>query len=388
MGSGLTALVLGSGYAAEGHAIALQHADVEVVGLASRNEEVCRRKAESLGIPKSGSDWRRMLVELKPGIVAISTPGGTHREMAAAALSAGCHVYCEKPLATTAADARELFVLARKTGLKTAYAATTRYQPQLVYARELVRQGVVGRVSELELVSHTHQPRLMPYGWIHRLEDGGGRLYNHFPHALAMAQSIVDGDVLAVMGHCRNDLRRAPVGEPVHDLRDYAKKALTPAAAAKGAWADVTSDWSYTASVRIGDRSAPPDDHVTALVRQSALHQCKNPDYVAVYGELGTIHIEHVYAEGAMFLRTSEHSEWETLTVPQRIVETVPGPGAQRAWSSVWSQRLWNRLAADFVGDIRGVGTPSYLTFRDGWIYQEAIEIVRSGRGWTVLPVD
>src|SRR5262249_27002393 len=154
-------------------------------------------------------------------------------------------------------------------------------------AHELIQEGVLGRVSELEFVSHTHLPRLMPFGWIHRVDDGGGRLYNHFPHTLAMAQAMVEGDILAVMGHCRNDLRRAPVAEPVHELRDFAKQALTPARAEAGPWAPVTSDWSYTACVAIGQRAAPSDDWVTATIHQSALHHGKNEDYVAVYGEKG-----------------------------------------------------------------------------------------------------
>jgi predicted dehydrogenase len=164
MGTELTDLVFGSGYAAEGHVIALQHADVEVIGIAGRTEDACRSRAESLTISVWGTAWRRMLWDLEPDIVAISTPGRTHRELAMAALEAGCRVYREKPLATTAADARGLSILARETGRKTAYAARTRYHPQVVYAQELVRDGVLGRVSELEFVSHIHLPRLMPFG--------------------------------------------------------------------------------------------------------------------------------------------------------------------------------------------------------------------------------
>jgi predicted dehydrogenase len=61
MATNLTALVFGSGWAAEGHTIALQQAGVEVVALASRNEEICRRAALALGIARSGTDWGKML---------------------------------------------------------------------------------------------------------------------------------------------------------------------------------------------------------------------------------------------------------------------------------------------------------------------------------------
>ncbi len=68
------------------------------------------------------------------------------------------------------------------------------------------------RVFEIEGVSHFHWPALMPFGWPHRLETGGGRLNNNFPHKLAIAQNILDGEILASMGESRNDLKKVPVG--------------------------------------------------------------------------------------------------------------------------------------------------------------------------------
>lgn len=378
-GGGLKALVLGSGYAAEGHTIALQRAGVEVVAMASRNEDVCRKRATSLGIARHGTDWRGMIAETRPDIVAVATPAGVHNESVKAAIEHGCHLYCEKPLALNASDARELYRLAEARGVKTAYAATCRYQPQVLYARELVESGALGEVNELEFVSHVGQPRLMPFGWIHRLESGGGRLYNHFPHLLAIAENIVGGRVLAVMGECRTDIKRAPVAETIHDLRDFAKLALSPEAAARGDHAEVTSDFRYTVLARVGRPGESLDRAVTAIFRHGVVQVGKNADYIAVYGEKGTIHIEHQYGEGAMFLRTAGGG-WQELTVPQRIVDTVPGPG-------LWPQRLWTRLAVELVNDILGSGTSDYLTFRDGWIYQEIIDIVRQGKGWTAVPV-
>ena len=69
--SALKAIVLGSGYADEGHTIALQHARVEVVAMASRNEKVCRQAAATLGIPRWGTDWKALLREIRPDIVAV-----------------------------------------------------------------------------------------------------------------------------------------------------------------------------------------------------------------------------------------------------------------------------------------------------------------------------
>jgi len=373
-------MVLGSGYAGQGHTIALRKAGVEVVAMASRTADVCKEVAKKLGIPNAGVDWRGMLGDLKPDIVAVGTPGGTHLEMIWEALKTGCHVLSDKPLATTAGDARDLYRLSKERGLKTAYAASFRYQPQTLYARELVRAGTLGQVFEAECISHYNWPASMPFGWPHRLEEGGGRLNNNFTHKLAIVQNILGGEVLAAMGECRNDLKRAPIGEAVHDFREYFKRTVPSDEADRRGWATVDSDWSYTVLARIGDRSSEIEGAATATFRHSALRLGKNPDYVAIYGENGTLHIEGSYTQGAMFLRTSGDG-WEELSVPKRIYDMLPDEADN-------TQRNWNQLVQEFVADIRGQGNAGYLTFRDGWIYQEVIDIVRSGKGWTPLPAD
>ncbi len=375
----LRALILGAGYAGEGHTLALRRAGVDVIGMASRTADSCHATAKRLAIPHASTDWRALLAELKPDIVAVATPGNTHLEMASVALAAGCHVYCDKPLALTAPDARQLYQIAKANGVKTAYAASYRYQPQTLYARQLVQQGVLGAINEVECVSHYNWPKLMPFGWPHRLDLGGGRLNNNFTHKLAIVQTIVGGEILAAMGETRNDLRRVPVASKVHDFRDYFKQVLTPEEAAKGEWAAVDSDWSYTVLVRLGQREAALDQAVSATFRHSALNFGKNADYVAVYGEKGVLHIEGAYTQGAMHLRTGD--AWEELTIPAAIHAALP-PEPDH------SQRNWDQLAREFVADIRGEGYRGYPTFRDGWMHQQVIDSVRSDHGWSKIAGD
>ncbi len=380
MSNELRALILGSGYAGEGHTLALQRAGVNVVAMASRTLDACQRMAAKLNIPRAGTDWRGMITEIKPDIVAVGTPGGVHLEMITAALEANCHVLCDKPLATTAQAARTIYELAKAKGAKTAYAASYRYQPQTLYTRELVQQGVLGAVYEVECVSHYNWPKLMPFGWPHRLDQGGGRLNNNFTHKLAIVQNSVGGEILAAMGECRNDLKCVPVADKVHDFREYMQRTLTPAAAEQGEWAAVDSDWSYNVIARIGDRAAGLDAAVTATFRHSALRLGKNPDYVALYGEKGTLHVEGAYMQGGLSLCT-DGKTWEELPIPERIHAALP-PEADH------SQRNWDQLAREFVADILGKGNAGYQTFRDGWIYQEVIDIVRAGSGWTPVASD
>jgi predicted dehydrogenase len=380
MNTPLRALILGSGYAGEGHTLALRRAGVDVIAMAGRTESAVRAAAARLGIPHAGTDWRQMIDELKPEIVAVGTPGGAHLEQCMGAIAAGCHVLCDKPLATTAADARQIYALAKAKGVKTAYAASYRYQPQSLFARELVQQGKIGQPYEVECVSHYNWPKFMPFGWPHRLDQGGGRLNNNFTHKLSIVQHVVGGEILAAMGETRNDLKQTPVGEKIHDFREYSKQALTAAEAVSHEWAEVDSDWSYTVLVRIGEPGAALDQAVSATFRHSALRFGRHPDYVALYGEEGTLHVEGAYMQGAVFLATTS-GKWEELPIPDHIRAALP-PEEDH------SQRNWDQLAREFVADIRGEGNSGYQTFRDGWIYQEVIDIARAGQGWTMVAQD
>jgi predicted dehydrogenase len=374
----LRALILGAGYAGQGHAQALRLAGVEIAGMASRTADVGAKIAASLIIPRYSADWRGLLAEIKPDIVAVGTPGGTHLEMISAALETGCHVLADKPLATTAADARALYELAQSKGVKTAYAASYWHQPQAIYARLLVQEGFLGKVFEIEGVSHFNWPPLMPFGWPHRLETGGGRLNNNFPHKLAIAQNILQGEILAVMGESRNDLKKVPIGKEVHDFRDFAKQAMSPEQAAKFKWAEVNSDWAYTALLRIGDPTKGLDEAASVTFRHSALRLGRFNDYMAVYGEKGTLHVDGTYMQGPMYLKT-DGPTWEELAIPLEIIDSLPDEKDH-------TQRNWNQLALEFVADIQGQPHPRYLSFRDGWIYQEVVDTVRSNKCWVAVP--
>ena len=373
----LRALILGSGYAGEGHTLALRRAGVDVTAMAGRTESAVIAAADRLQIPNRGTNWRQMIADLQPDIVAVGTPGGAHLEPCLGAIEAGCHVLCDKPLAATADDARQIYAAVKAKGVKTAYAASYRYQPQALYARELVQGGTLGQIHEVECVSHYNWNKMMPFGWPHRLDQGGGRLNNNFTHKLAIVQQVVGGEILAAMGETRNDLKRAPIGERVHDFRDYSKRAPDMAKSEQHEWAEVDSDWSYTVLVKLGERGASLADATSATFRHSALPPGMNTDYVAFYGAKGVIHIEGAYAQGDLYLRTSG-TTWEMQPIPDRIRASLP-PETDH------SQRNWDQLAREFVADIQGEGDAGYQTFRDGWIFQEVIDVARAASGWTEI---
>lgn len=384
----LRAMVLGAGSAGEGHALALRQAGAEVVAIASRTAAVVRRVADDLGIPVATTEWQKALDDLRPDIVAIATPGDSHAEMIEAALERHCHIYVDKPVAVTAGVARTLVRKSVAAGVRTAYAATSNYQPAALLARALVADGAVGELLEAEFVSHYHWSPLAPFGWPHRLAAGGGRLNNNFTHKAAIAEAVAGGVMLAVAGETRNDLRRAPLAPMPHDFRDWQRAAPSAEQAAQGEWAEVDSDWSYTVLARIGAPGSKPADGVSVTFRHSCLRLGKHQDYVAFYGSRGTIHVDQAYCQGAVHLWQEGDASFREVPIPPDILAWLPAVEHRANWNPGWEvpQRGWNALARDFVADIEGRDHRPYFTIADGWRHQEVIDAVRASAGWTVLP--
>src|SRR5207245_3351346 len=128
---------------------------------------------------------------------------GAHAEIAADALARGCHVFCDKPLAPVAPEARRLYDLAREAGVKHAYAATHRYDPSVVWLEELVREGAIGRVGEVEGTFRRHVNPLTPWTWYDSVALGGGLLHNALPHWLGILQRALGAELEAAVGEPR-----------------------------------------------------------------------------------------------------------------------------------------------------------------------------------------
>lgn len=374
----LTAFVIGTGFAGQGHTAALRHAGVEVVGMAGRTPAVVEKVAGELGVALWTTDWRAGLADTRPDIVAVATPGGAHMEPVTAALDQGAHVLCDKPLAPTAAEARQLHEHALRAGVKTAYAASYRYMPFVQLARDLVADGAIGVSQEVEAVSHFGLDPLIPFGWSHTLAAGGGRLNNNFTHKLAIVLRVLGadatrGDVSAVSGSTRSDLDRAPVVEGVHDFRT--RRDFAPASADDPGltWADSDADWSYTVLAEIAcpaTRTAGAPG-VSALFKHAGLQHRFDPDHLTFFGSQGAIHIEGHYGQGPLRLRR-RGGDWQTVALPAAIQAGQPDIADD-------TLRNWTMLARDLVADLGGQDVERYPTFHDGWRFQEIIDAVRCG---------
>jgi predicted dehydrogenase len=120
---------------------------VAVTAVASRDVERARRFARETGIARVHSTYEALLAD--PAIDAIYNPlpNSLHAEWSIRAAEAGKHVLCEKPLATSAREARAMFEAARRNGVQLAEAYPYRAQPQTLKMRELLAAGAIGRLQ-------------------------------------------------------------------------------------------------------------------------------------------------------------------------------------------------------------------------------------------------
>ncbi len=384
----LRGMVIGAGFAGEGHTVALQYAGVEVAAICSRTPEVVAELTARLGVERASTDWRRTLETERPNIVAVATPAAAHVEQITAALQLGCHIYADKPLAVTARDARQLFELARRSGAKTALATTWMYDPGVIYLSELVLAGAIGRPIEVESCRRMLWPHPVAVTWMNRLAEGGGLLNNSVPHQLAAAQRVVGGEVLQAMGEARVYRSRLPNIGRIHDYRQ--RRTLRPEELVDVPWEEVDGDDACTVLLHLGVPGADWRDSVLVRISCSAVIRAPEERTLTIYGEDGSLH----YAGGVNFgtrpktasrpyisRATLESNEWVDEPVPERIFSALPQITND-------FQRDWAALAREFVADIRGETHSTYPTFRQGWINQEIFEAVRGGSGWRGIPTD
>jgi predicted dehydrogenase len=367
MSNKLRVLVHGTGFAGQGHTEAFRYAGAEVVGIVGRTNAVVKEVAEALAIPYAGTDWQQALDHCRPDIVSIATPGGAHFEPIALAIAQGCHVFCDKPLTESGETSQRLYEMAVDKGVKTAFAASFRYMPHVIHAKQLVAEGIIGEPLEVECISHFNLERDIPFGWSHRKEDGGGRLNNNFTHKLSIVTSVVGEKILSIMGEVRDDLVRAPIVEGVHNFktrRDFIPKDIN---APSLKWGESNVEWTYTVLAQLQSEYATRP--VSVLFKHGGLNPRFHEDHIVFYGSKGAIYIKGHYGSGPLYLYGDNH-EWCKLALPDEIAVNIPEVEGD-------TERNWRYLIRELVNDIRGKPVAPYQTFREGSQYQQLIDIIR-----------
>ena len=174
-----------------------------------RDAEAVAAAAERWGWDESATDWRDVVTRDDVDLVDIVTPGDSHAEIAIAALDAGKHVLCEKPLANTVEEAEAMVAAAERAAARGVYAMlghTYRRVPAVAFARDLVLGGRIGRVTQVRasyLQDWIADPQT-PYSW--RLDKGlagSGALGDIGAHIIDITQFVTGTPIEAVTGTLR-----------------------------------------------------------------------------------------------------------------------------------------------------------------------------------------
>jgi predicted dehydrogenase len=174
--SEIGAAVIGSGFIGTVHIEALRRIGVRVTGLLESSADLGAQRAETLGLPRAYGSLDELLADEAVDVVHVTSPNELHHPQVKAVLAAGKHVVCEKPLALTSEESRELVELAAASGLVNAVNFNIRFYPLNQHVAGLVRDGGLG---DIRLVTGRYFQDWLLYDtdWNWRLEkDQGGAL--------------------------------------------------------------------------------------------------------------------------------------------------------------------------------------------------------------------
>lgn len=181
--------------------------------ICGRDPVATQRAADQLGWQGIETDYHALVKRDDIGLVDVSTPGYTHKDVVIAALEAGKHVLCEKPLANTLEEASEMLVAARKAGVINMVNFNYRRVPAVQFAKKLIDEGKIGTIRHWRAVylQDWLVDENVPLAWRLKKElAGSGALGDIGAHILDLSQFLV-APVTSVVGTLDTFVKQRPV---------------------------------------------------------------------------------------------------------------------------------------------------------------------------------
>ncbi|MFC7374448.1 Gfo/Idh/MocA family protein [Brachybacterium sp. GCM10030267] len=330
--------------------------------IVGRDEEAVAESARRLGWEEHATDWREVIARDDIDIVDICTPGFLHAEIAIAALEAGKHVLCEKPLANDTAEAEAMVEAAEAATARGQIAAlgfTYRRVPALALAKQFVQDGKLGQIRQAKaaylqdwLVDET-----APMNWRLRKETAGsGALGDIGSHAIDQVQHLTGQKVTAVRGRLATVVPQRPGPDGPEDVT-----------VDDAAWATLELDGGAVASVEVSRMA----------------NGAKNQLTVELYGSKGALKFSLENPNELWFLDATRPIAEQGFA---RVLVTEPEHPYLEAW---WPQghvlgweNAFSNQARDLLVAIRDRGgedaTGYSPDFADGLALQRVLDAVIS----------
>ena len=221
--------IIGTGFMGKAHAFAYRAAlaafpDIPVPRLemiADVNEALASKAAHQYGFARSSADWRTLVNDPRIDVVSITTPNTLHKEMALAAIAAGKHVHCEKPLSPSLADSLVMVEAAEKAGVATQVGFNYMKNPLLKQARDMIAAGELGEITGFRGIhaeDYMHDPE-SPYSWRIDPVGGPGVIADLGSHIIGMARFML-GPIAEVSADVRTVVTSRPVSRGATERKD------------------------------------------------------------------------------------------------------------------------------------------------------------------------
>jgi predicted dehydrogenase len=220
--------LIGTGFMGKAHAIAYRTAlsafpDIPVpklVAVADVNEKAAATAAHQYGFESSTGDWKALIANPAIHVISITTPNSMHKDMALAAIAAGKHVHCEKPLSPTLVDSLEMVKAAETKGVRTQVGFNYIKNPLLKLAREMVDAGELGEITGFRGIhaeDYMHDPA-NPWTWRIDPSGGPGVIADLGSHIIGMARFLLGG-IAEVSADVRTVIKQRPVGHLSSEMK-------------------------------------------------------------------------------------------------------------------------------------------------------------------------
>jgi predicted dehydrogenase len=355
--------IVGVGWGTIVHLPAFSATDgYDVVALCARTTSKLRSVADEHGLDTS-TDWEELVRRDDIDLISIATPVALHHPITLAALNAGKHVLCEKPLALTTAECAQMVEAAARSEISTATCFELRWLPDRARIGQAVRAGAVGAPFFVRLsqsAAYWHPTRPAQALWMYDLDAGGGYLNGLLAHDIDFVCSLFGRPVAACA-----DVRTTV---PVRDLPD-------------GTTLAVTADDTSALLLRLASGAL-------AVISASVVGIHTAGASFEAFGEHGTISGSLGARAGSQGLRagTVDDDGLDALDPDDRRSrhdDVLPRRGA------TGPIRAMALMLEDWLPELEG-GQPvqPIPTFRDGMVVQQVIEAARAssaGAGWVAL---
>ncbi|MFD0961159.1 Gfo/Idh/MocA family protein [Paenibacillus chungangensis] len=348
----------------------------EMKVICGRDAALLEQARAQFGWEEAVTDWRELVQRDDVDLIDINAPSNVHKAIAIAAAEAGKHVFCEKPLALTLADAKEMLTAAEQAGVKHMIGFNYRFAPAVQLARKLIQQGRLGRIHHFRAVFLQDWIMDPSFPLVWRLDKevaGSGSHGDLGAHLIDMARYLV-GEFREVVGMSETFVKQRPAAAAMTGL------------SAKGDVASELGEVTVDDATLFMARFACGALGSFEATRFAGGHRCTNA--FEVNGSKGSIKFDFERMNELQVFFTDDAEDVQGF---RRVLATDPAHAYMDAWwppgHTIGYEHTFTHEVLELMKALEENRQPS-PSFADGVKCQEVLEAVErsvSERRWVAL---